>query len=76
MNINDLEKNWEEIKGQVKAKFSKLTPEEITNIKGKKEVFIAKLVERYAYSKEQAERELTSFVNSCESGHSKVAKAV
>jgi uncharacterized protein YjbJ (UPF0337 family) len=76
MNLADMEKNWESIKGQAKVKFSKLTTDEISAIKGKKEAFITKLIERYAYSRDQAERELTSFVSSCECSQSKVAKAV
>jgi uncharacterized protein YjbJ (UPF0337 family) len=76
MNINDLEKNWNAVKGQVKVKFSKLNAEEISSINGKKEAFISKLMERYTYSRDQAERELATFVSSCECDQPKVAKAV
>jgi len=76
MNIAELEKNWNSIKGDVKIKFSKLTTDDISSISGKKDAFIKTLMERYAYSRDQAEREVATFVSSCECGQSKVAKAI
>jgi uncharacterized protein YjbJ (UPF0337 family) len=66
MNIEQLQDNWEQVKGQVKGKFEKLTSDDISSIHGKKDKFIAKLKERYGYAKEKAETEITAFVKNCQ----------
>ena len=65
MNLDQFEGKWEQLKGQVKQKWGKFTDDDITVIKGKKDEMIGKLKERYGYDKEQAEKELSSFISAC-----------
>jgi len=66
MNSKQLEANWEEVMGQVKAKWGKFTDDEITEIGGNREKLIGKLRKHYGYTADQADQELESFLSSCE----------
>lgn len=65
MNWDQVEGKWEQMKGAVKQKWGKLTDDDLTKIQGKSEQLSGKLQERYGYNKEQAEKEMSSFVSSC-----------
>jgi len=53
--------NWDQVKGNVKEKWGKLTDDDLTTIAGKRDQLAGKLQERYGYGREQAERELDEF---------------
>lgn len=62
--------NWEQIKGQakqvggkVKEKWAKLTDDDLLLLEGKKDVFLGRLQERTGLSKEDAEQQFDSFLN-------------
>ena len=61
MNWDQIKGNWKQLKGQVKAKWGKLTDDDLTVISGKRDELSGKLQERYGYEKEQAEKELDDF---------------
>ena len=65
MNLEQLEGKWDQVKGQVKEKWGKLTDDDMTVIHGKKDQLVGKIRERYGYGKEEAERQLTAFVKDC-----------
>lgn len=57
MNWDQVEGKWKEVKGRVRAKFGKLTDDDMEVIAGKKDELVGRLQQRYGYNKEQAERE-------------------
>jgi uncharacterized protein YjbJ (UPF0337 family) len=62
MNWDVLKGQWKQMTGKVKAKWGKLTDDDLTTIGGKKDEFLGKLQERYGYKKDQAEREVDDFL--------------
>jgi uncharacterized protein YjbJ (UPF0337 family) len=50
--------------GKLKAKWGKLTDDDLTLIGGKKDELLGKLQERYGYNKDQAEKEADAFLRS------------
>jgi len=63
MNSEVLRGRWNQIKGEIRTRFGKLTDDDMAQIQGEAEKMIGKLQERYGYKREQAERELTNFLN-------------
>lgn len=66
MNWDRIEGNWKQFKGQVKAKWGKLTDNDLDLIAGKKDQLVGKLQAAYGYQKDRAERELDEFCSECE----------
>jgi uncharacterized protein YjbJ (UPF0337 family) len=62
MNWDQVAGNWKSFQGQIKEKWGKLTDDDLTVIKGKRDRLAGKLQERYGYMKEQAEKELDDFL--------------
>ncbi|HLY20364.1 MAG TPA: PqqD family peptide modification chaperone [Bryobacteraceae bacterium] len=62
MNWNEFESQWNQVKGSVREKYNKLTDEDIHAIAGKKDQFISKLQARYSMSREQAQKDVDTFV--------------
>ena len=61
MNSDQLEGQWKQVKGKVKEKWGKLTDSDLDVIAGKRDQFLGKLQERYGYTREQAERDLSDW---------------
>ncbi|RPI34266.1 MAG: CsbD family protein [Chloroflexota bacterium] len=59
---------WKQIRGDIKEKWGELTDDEIDQIEGRREKLIGKLQEKYGYSKLEAEREISEFIESLEVG--------
>ena len=59
MDWDEIERNWTELKGEVKHQWSKLTDEDV--VKGKYAELLGLLQERYGHAKEQAEREINDW---------------
>jgi uncharacterized protein YjbJ (UPF0337 family) len=53
---------WKEIKGGVKAKWGKLTDDDLTQVEGNKEKLLGLLQQRYGYAKDKAEKEYMDFI--------------
>ena len=56
---------WNELKGKIKEKWGKLTDNDLKEIQGRREVFLAKLQSRYGWEEHKAHEELKKFEKSC-----------
>ena len=63
MNRDILRGKWTQVKCGIRSRWGKLTDDDLTQIQGDAEKMIGKLQERYGHTREQAERELTAFLN-------------
>lgn len=61
MNRDIIQGKWTQLKGSIKAKWNKLTDDDLGRIEGNREYLIGRLQERYGWQKDQAERELKDF---------------
>jgi uncharacterized protein YjbJ (UPF0337 family) len=61
MDWDEIERNWTELKGEVKHEWSKLTDEDVEFVKGKYAELLGLLQERYGHAKEQAEQEINDW---------------
>ncbi len=61
MNQDIIQGQWKQLKGSLKAKFGKLTDDDLARADGNHQYLVGKLQERYGYAKDEAERELKSF---------------
>lgn len=62
MNWDTIQGNWEQTKGSIRQKWGKLTNDDVQVIKGERDKLVGKLRERYGYQKDQAEREVDTWV--------------
>lgn len=62
MNWDQVEAGWKQLKGDIRAKWGKLTDDDVEVIGGKKDSLIGKLQERYGYMKEDAERAVDEWI--------------
>jgi uncharacterized protein YjbJ (UPF0337 family) len=63
MNWDQIQGNWKQLTGKVKAKWGKLTDDDLTVIAGKRDQLAGILQERYGYAKDHAEKELDTFIS-------------
>ncbi|MEZ4752514.1 MAG: CsbD family protein [Bdellovibrionota bacterium] len=61
MNKDQIKGNWEQIRGDIKKRWGKLTDNDITEAKGNLEKLQGKLREYYGYSKEEARQQVDDF---------------
>ncbi len=64
MNRDILAGKWKELKGGIKEKWGKLTDDELDQASGRFDQLSGLLQQRYGYAKDQAERELDSYLDS------------
>lgn len=69
MNSDELKGQWEQLKGKLREKWSKLSDDDWQQVKGNKEKIVGKIQERYGIAKEQAEKELRDFFNKDKDSH-------
>lgn len=65
MNTHTVRGNWNELKGKIKQKWSKLTDDDLTYVEGKTEELGGVLEKRYGMAKDEADRACKDFYNSC-----------
>ena len=63
MNPDVLKGRWNQVKGDIRSRWGKLTDDDMMQIQGDAEKLIGKLQERYGLKREQAERDLTELLN-------------
>jgi len=61
MNWDRIEGNWKQFKGKVKQQWGKLTDDQLDVIAGKRDLLAGKLQEAYGISKDEAEKQLSSW---------------
>jgi uncharacterized protein YjbJ (UPF0337 family) len=61
-NRDVLTGNWKQMQGKVKQTWGKLTDNDLTRINGRFDELTGLVQERYGYSREKAEREVTDFI--------------
>jgi len=64
MNWNLVEGKWKELKGIARAKWGKLTDDDLETVAGKKDELIGRLQQRYGMKKEAAEAEIDGWLES------------
>ena len=67
MNRDVLKGKWNQVKGQLKKQWGKLTDDDVAQIEGDIDTGIGRIQERYGYSKEEAQRAWNAFLARCES---------
>ena len=67
MNWQEIEVQWDQLKGRIRTKWGKLTDDDLMIIHGRYDQLLGKLKERYGYAKERAAREIDEFTRSCKS---------
>ncbi|ADC71897.1 MULTISPECIES: CsbD family protein [unclassified Thioalkalivibrio] len=61
MNWDIVKGNWKQFKGKVKARWGKLTDDELDTVAGKREELAGRIQERYGVTKDEAEKQLAEF---------------
>ena len=61
MNWDIVEGNWKQFKGKVRARWGKLTDDQLDQIAGKKTELAGKIQEFYGITKEEAEQQIKHF---------------
>ncbi len=72
MNRDTLKGQWKQLQGEAKRQWGKLTDDELTEVEGNFDKLSGKLQERYGYHREQAEREVDTWL----SRHSEPMKSI
>jgi uncharacterized protein YjbJ (UPF0337 family) len=63
MNSSVLEGQWRQLRGKIKEHWGDLTDDDLDRANGKYDQMVGILQERYGYSKADAEREFSSFLD-------------
>jgi uncharacterized protein YjbJ (UPF0337 family) len=64
MNWDQIEGQWKQVQGKVKAKWGKLTDDDLTTISGHKDQLVGRIQERYGIQKDEAERQVQEWQDS------------
>lgn len=65
MNWDIVEGSWKQFKGQVRARWGKLTDDQLDLIAGKRIELAGKIQEAYGVSKDEAEKQIANFQEQC-----------
>ncbi len=65
MNWEQVQGNWSQLKGKLRAQWGEITDDELDVIKGEKEQLVGAIQKKYGKTKEQAEKEVNDFCGSC-----------
>jgi uncharacterized protein YjbJ (UPF0337 family) len=58
MNRDIIEGNWKQVKGRIKARWGKLTDDELDQIEGDYDMLCGRIQKAYGLSRDEAERKL------------------
>jgi uncharacterized protein YjbJ (UPF0337 family) len=63
MNWDRIEGNWKQFKGKVQQQWGKLTDDDLDVVNGKRTELAGRIQERYGIGKDQADREIDSWLS-------------
>ena len=63
MNSDQLQGNWNQIKGRVQEAWGDLTNDDLDRIEGKRDQLVGVIQERYGKERAEAEREVDDFLS-------------
>jgi uncharacterized protein YjbJ (UPF0337 family) len=63
MNWDRIEGNWKEFKGKAQQHWGDLTNDDLEVIKGKRTELAGRLQQRYGYQKEEAEKQINTWLD-------------
>ena len=69
MNWNQIEGRWDQLAGQVKSQWGKLTDDDLKNIAGKRQQLVGKLQERYGVLKEDIDKQINHWLGTIKTDH-------
>jgi uncharacterized protein YjbJ (UPF0337 family) len=64
MNWDQVAGQWKQMKGKAKAKWGKLTDDDLNMIEGHRDQLIGRIQERYGIAKDEAERQVKDWHDS------------
>ncbi len=62
MNSEILKGNWEQLKGEVRKTWGKITDSEVQKMEGNYDALVGKLRERYGYTLEDTQTKVNAFL--------------
>ncbi|MEO8800334.1 MAG: CsbD family protein [Polyangiaceae bacterium] len=62
MNWDQIEGNFKQLGGKIKSQWGKLTDDDVTNASGKKDHFVGLIQERYGILKDEAEKQVDTWL--------------
>jgi len=62
MTWEDIQANWEQLRGRVRSKWAALTDDDLKKVAGRRDWFISMLRERYGIARADAETEIDEFL--------------
>jgi uncharacterized protein YjbJ (UPF0337 family) len=62
MNWDQVQGQWNSLKGELKTKWGKLTDDDLKQLSGKKDVLVGKLQERYGIVRDEAEKQVDEWM--------------
>lgn len=63
MTWEELTGRWEQLKGQVKTQWGRLTDDDLAEVEGRREQLVGKVHERYAIAQEEAQRQVDEWLD-------------
>lgn len=62
MNWEQVEGKWDQVKGDIKSKWGKLTDDDLMDVRGKREKLVGKIQEKYGEIKDAAEKKVDEYI--------------
>ena len=63
MNEDTLKGQWNQVKGQLRKQWGRLTDDDLDQIKGSRDILLGKLQEYYGKNRDENERELETWLD-------------
>lgn len=65
MNKDQIIGNWEQLKGNVRKQWGKLTDDHVAEINGSRQILAGKIQEAYGIAKQEAEEQIKRWEENC-----------
>jgi uncharacterized protein YjbJ (UPF0337 family) len=62
MNWDTIEGQWRQLRGQIKAKWAKLTDDDLATLSAKKNALVGRIQERYGIVRDEAENQVDEWM--------------